>query len=218
MRTDDLISDLARDAHPVRRLGSPWARLSTWLAVSVAFATANVLAMSPRADLALKMTDPAFALELSGAVGTAILAGLAALSLGVPGRPAWERGLWCLPFIVWVGTLSTGCLQALMHIGPDGIKFAPDLVCFPYIALGASVPSLLIFWLVSRAAPMAPVPTAMLAALASAALAAATLRLYHTQDASLMILVWQFGSVAILALLGGLLGRRLLRWPTRAPG
>lgn len=217
MRTDDLISALARDARPVRRLVSPWGRLSGWLVVSLSFAAANVVAMSPRADLASKLADPTFVLELSGAVGTAILAGLAALSLGVPGRPAWERGLWFLPLIVWVGTLSTGCLQSLMHIGPDGIKFAPDLVCFPYIALGASAPGLLIFWLVSRAAPMAPGRTALLAALASAALAAATLRLYHTQDASLMILVWQFGSVAVLASLGGLVGKRLLRWPTRAP-
>jgi hypothetical protein len=27
-----------------------------------------------------------------------------------------------------------------------------------------------------------------------------------------MVLVWQFGSVAILALLGALFGRRFLRW------
>jgi hypothetical protein len=39
------------------------------------------------------------------------------------------------------------------------------------------------------------------------------LRLFHEQDASVMVLVWQFGSVVLLASLGALTGRRLLRWP-----
>ena len=48
------------------------------------------------------------------------------------------------------------------------------------------------------------------------ALGATALRLFHAQDASVMVLVWQFGSVALLTGLGALTGRQLLRWP--APG
>jgi len=52
--------------------------------------------------------------------------------------------------------------------------------------------------------------------LAAAAIGNFGLRLFHTQDAALMVLVWQVGSVALLAALAGLTGHRLLRWPHAA--
>lgn len=75
------------------------------------------------------------------------------------------------------------------------------------------VPALLIYIMIRRAAPIAPITTTALATLAAAALAAAALRLFHPQDVSIMVLVWQFGSVALLAGLGALFGQYLLPWP-----
>jgi hypothetical protein len=46
-----------------------------------------------------------------------------------------------------------------------------------------------------------------LAGLAAAGLGNFGLRLFHAQDASLMVLVWQFGSVAVLTGLAGSAGR-----------
>jgi hypothetical protein len=63
--------------------------------------------------------------------------------------------------------------------------------------------------------PIAPMSAMGLAALAASALAAAALRLVHTVDSSLMVLVWQFGSVVVLTLLEAPFGRLFLRWPTR---
>jgi hypothetical protein len=54
--------------------------------------------------------------------------------------------------------------------------------------------------------------TTGLATLAATALGAAALRIFHTQDVSLMLLIWQFGSVALLAGVGFFVGRRFLRW------
>ena len=51
--------------------------------------------------------------------------------------------------------------------------------------------------------------------LAASALADFGLRLFHTTDASLMVIVWQVGTVALLTALSALLGRRLLRWRHR---
>lgn len=50
----------------------------------------------------------------------------------------------------------------------------------------------------------------MLGTLAAAALANFGLRLFHTADAALMVLVWQFGTVVLFTALAGLWGRRLL--------
>ncbi|UEM25182.1 NrsF family protein (plasmid) [Skermanella mucosa] len=38
------------------------------------------------------------------------------------------------------------------------------------------------------------------------------LRLFHAQDASLMVLFWQFGTVALLTAMPCAAGRRILRW------
>jgi hypothetical protein len=49
------------------------------------------------------------------------------------------------------------------------------------------------------------------------------MQIYHAGDVSLMVLVWHFGSVAVLAAVAGWIGRRVLRWPNptvvlRQPG
>jgi hypothetical protein len=97
--------------------------------------------------------------------------------------------------------------------GAQGLQFHVDLACFPSILLVSVVPGVLILIMIRRGAPIAPVTTTALAALAAAAFGATALRLFHAQDASLMVLVWQFGSVAMLAGLGALTGRHILRWP-----
>jgi len=51
-----------------------------------------------------------------------------------------------------------------------------------------------------------------LGGLAAAGLGNFGLRLFHPQDSSLMVLVWQMGSVLLLSVLCGLGGRSLLRW------
>jgi hypothetical protein len=38
------------------------------------------------------------------------------------------------------------------------------------------------------------------------------MRFYHMGDVSIMVLAWHFGSVAVLAFIASLLGRRLLNW------
>ena len=38
------------------------------------------------------------------------------------------------------------------------------------------------------------------------------LRLIHAQDAGLMVLVWQFGSVVLMTAMAGCAGKRVLRW------
>src|SRR3546814_18751817 len=64
-----------------------------------------------------------------------------------------------------------------------------------------------------RGAPMAPRMTVALGALAAAAVGNFGLRLFHYQDAGLMVLIWQFGSVALLSALAGWSGGAVLHWP-----
>jgi len=61
--------------------------------------------------------------------------------------------------------------------------------------------------------PVAPITTVALGTLAAAAHSATVLRLTHVSDASIMVLVWQIGSVALLIGIAAPLGRKLLPWP-----
>jgi hypothetical protein len=213
MRSEDLIKALAADAAPVRRLTAPMVRVALWLVVSAAYAAVIVAVMGLRPDLPSRLTDGRFVVELGAAFMTSVLAAAAAFCAGCPGRPVWERFAPLPALGLWFLSLGEGCWQSFVAARGEGLQFQQDFLCFPSIALVSIVPAALILIMIRQAAPIAPVTTTALGVLAAAALGATALRLFHAQDASAMILVWQFGSVALLAGFGALMGRQILRWP-----
>lgn len=213
MRPEDLIEALVADAKPVRRLPSPMVRLSVWLALSGTYAALVVLAVGVRPDVAARLADMRFVVELGATFITSVLAAAAAFCATCPGRPVWERFAPLPALGVWLWSLGEGCWQSFMLSGGQALALYLDQVCLPSIVLISVVPGVLILIMIQQGAPIAPVSTGALATLAASALAATALRLFHAQDASVMVLVWQFGSVGMLAGLGALTGRRILRWP-----
>ena len=111
---------------------------------------------------------------------------------------------------LWLASLGEGCLQIL---AADGFRnFASDWFCLPAIVLVGTVPAIAMAVMLRRGAPLTPKITTGLGGLAAAGLGNFGLRLFHPQDSSLMILVWQMGSVLLLTFLCGVAGRFLLRW------
>ena len=117
-----------------------------------------------------------------------------------------------LPAAIWLGSLGQGCIRDLIRYGRDGVLLQPDLFCLPAIALVGAVPAIVMAVMLRRGAPLTPFATMALGGLAAAALGDFGLRLFHSQDASLMVLVWQFGTVFVLSVLAGWAGRYLLSW------
>jgi hypothetical protein len=212
VKTDDLIAELVSGAAAVRPLPSPWKRALIWLAIALPFVALVVWLKSPRPDLAALMQDPWFVLGQGSAAITAICAAIAAFSLVIPG--ASPRWIWApvLPGVVWLSTLGLGCVADWLAQGADGLRIVPEFECFAYISLIGSVPAIAFLQMLRAGAPMAPRATMFLAVLAAAALGNFGLRLFHVQDAALMVVVWQMGSVAILASGAAALGPRLLNW------
>jgi hypothetical protein len=213
MRPEDLIDALAADAKPVRRLASPMVRLALWLVLSAGYAALIVWVMGLRPDIQSRLADTRFVVELAATFMTSVLAAAAAFCAGCPGRPVWERFAPLPALALWIGSLGEGCWRSFVQGGAQGLQLQWDLVCFPSILLVSIVPGALMLTMIRRGAPIAPLTTTALATLAAAALGATALRLFHAQDASVMVVVWQFGSVAVLAGLGALTGRRVLPWP-----
>jgi hypothetical protein len=212
LKTDDLIRQLAAEIAPVRPLPSPWVQATQWFAIAVASVAVVVLLVSPREDLATKLTETGFLLEQGAALATAITAAVAAFCMVMPGHSRRLALLPLFPLTVWLGSLGLGCLRAWLEFGADALQLDPDWICLPAIALVGAVPALTMVIMLRRGAPLAPRITVALGALAAAALGNFGLRLFHPQDASLMVLVWQFGTVALLSALAGWSGASFLRW------
>lgn len=78
-----------------------------------------------------------------------------------------------------------------------------------------SIPlAMVLFLMVRHAGPIRPVATAFTGALALASLASAGLTLFHGLDATIMVLVWHMGTVALIVAVLSLSGRRLFSWLT----
>lgn len=215
MRTQELIRTLAQEAEPVRRLPHPAFRTVLWMVLAVGSVGAVVFWFGLRGDLAAKLGEPRFIIEIAAAFLTSVMAAAAAFCSGCPGRPFWER-LAPFPFLaVWLVSLGEGCWRELSQAGAGRASFGIDLACSEKIFLLSLVPAGIMLVMIRKGAPIAPFATAGLGALAATAMAAAGLRLFHTQDTSMMLIVWQFGTVVLLAGLAALAGRLVLPWRHR---
>lgn len=212
MRTEDLVGSLAGEVRPVRRLSSPPVRLLAWLALSLPWIALVVWYRGPRTDIALKIGEGIWLFEQSLALMTALAAGLAALCASIPGRPVWERVLPLLPLGLWIAIIVVGSIRSVVAGGAWSSLVQVDWVCLPNIASLGVVPAIAMIAFIRRGAPVSPYTTIGYAALAATALGEFGLRFFHAQDASLMVLVWQIGSVALLTVICIFFARYLFPW------
>lgn len=212
VETDELIQSLAAAARPVRPLASPWMRTALWMAIAVPYMALVVVVISPRADLLVKLSEARFLVEQAAALATGIAAAVAAFASTIPGYSRSVLLLPALPLAVWLGSLGEGCLRTLWRFGLDGLSLQPDWFCLPAIMLVGAMPAVAMVFMLRRGAPLFPYLSAGFGALAAAGLGNVGLRLFHPQDASVMVLVWQFGSVFVLSALGCCSGRMVLNW------
>lgn len=211
MDTDKLIACLTEKADPVRRLPSPWVRTASWFAIAIPYVAVIVVMMAPRDDLALKFTEPRFLLEQVAALCTAIGAAVAAFQSIVPGYNRRFLLLPLVPLSVWLASLGQGCVQLWLS-GNALVSFTSDFICIPAIALVGTLPAAAMVLMLRKGAPLWPHASAALGGLAAAGLGNFGLRLFHSQDVSLMVLVWQMGTVFMLTILCGWAGRLFLDW------
>ena len=210
--TDKFIERLAEAVEPVQPLSRPWIRTAAWLLVAIPYVVLVVLVVSPRADLLAKAVQWRYLVEQLAALTTGIAAATAAFATTIPGYDRRILFVPALPLAIWLGSLGEGCIQDWIQLGPDGLSLRPDWFCFPAIVLVGAVPAIAIAVMLRRGAPLTPHITTALGGLAAAGLGNFGLRLFHSQDASLMVLVWQVGTVFILTALAAWAGNYLLNW------
>lgn len=219
--TPDLIEALAANATPVRRLRPPLARATFWLSVAAVILVLLAVSHGARPDLAQRLQQPTFVVSILASLLTGILAAIASFLVSLPDR---SRGWLLLPLpalIVWLSTIGYGCLTDWVDIDAGSLRMGEAARCFATLVLTSVPLSLLMFVMLRHAAPLRPLPVALAGSLAVAGMTASALSLFHAFDATVMILMWNLGSAALLVGLGTFLGRKMLSWlpqlPQRSP-
>ena len=210
--TASIVSSLVGRAGPVNRLPSPERRALLWLMVAVPCVVLISFGIGLRDDLAQKLTETRYLVEQGAALATAVTAAFAAFWAVVPSGPRWAFFVPLVPLSVWLGSLGIGTIQDWMTAGPAGLSIAPDWFCLPGITAVGFLPAVVMAIMLRRGVPMYPHLGIALGGLAAAGIGNFGLRFFHPVDASLMVLVWQFGAVALLALLAGCLGPSIHSW------
>ena len=205
--TEELIGRLSNGLTPVTRLARPGLRALGPIALATALIMLLVFLRGFRADLDLRLAEPSYLLQLSGAWLTGVAATLAAFEVSLADRSRSWLLLPLPPLILWLSGFGWTCLADWIAI-PAGAPIAYDSVrCLETILL-ASLPLAFVLWrMLARSRPLAPASVAWVGALAIAAFADSAHLLIHVVQASALVLVINLIPAAIIIALGGIFGR-----------
>jgi hypothetical protein len=90
-----------------------------------------------------------------------------------------------------------------------GPQWAACLICIPLFAVA---PFASLIWALRKGAPTSLTRTGAIAGLVAGALGAAIFAFHHPGGSLPFIVLWYGGSILLCALVGAILGARLLRW------
>jgi hypothetical protein len=215
--TSRLIVELAARASRVSPLWPPGRRVAAWL-VACLIVLGLVNARAARPDLAERLRESAYLIDLASILILATLLAHRASLAAVPGREqgrlAGVVGVACGTLVVALGVLhrtdAGQSLETFMTVG---------LPCLGTTALMAIVPTAALLVAVRRGAPVAPARAAALAGAAGWLLAYLAARLTCPLDEVFHIWVWHLGPVAVASACAAALGAVWLeRWKRSPPG
>ena len=210
--TPDLISLLAANATPVRRLRPPLTRAAIWLVFAACILGLLAVGQGVRSDIAERMEQPVFVIAIASSMLTGVLAAIASFMASLPDRSR----LWSLlpvPALgVWMSTIGYGCLTNWVSIGPNGVLLGETARCFATLVLTSVPLSLAMVVMLRYAALLRPTDVIITGSLAVAAITATALSLFHSLDATIMILIWNLGTAVLIVGLGRMFGQRMFAW------
>jgi hypothetical protein len=213
--TRGLIDSLVAETRPVHRLRHPLVRALLWFGVALGIVGLLGIEHGLRPDFAVQMQKPSFQLGIYASLLTGILAACGCLIASLPDR---SRAWLLLPapsLVVWVSTVSYGCLTDWAEFDAGTIQIGEALSCFATLLLVSLPLSGLMFAMLRHVVRLRPTLVTLTAGLAVASITSSAMALFHALDATIMILVWNLGMAAAIVALEGLFGRSMLAWFAR---
>ena len=211
-QVDALIDKLTAEAHPVRPLRAPSVRALAMLSASAVAGLLAIILLGDMQQLLARYAgrEALMWLEMAAMLATGMLAVTGAFFVSIPGRSKRWTLAPILPLIAWLLLSGLGCYADLMGSGSSVSGIGHSLDCLVFIlAVGLPLGALLI-WRLSRAAPIEPLPVALLGGLGAAALAAFLLQFFHPFAVTFIDLAVHIAAILLLVGAAALLNRRAL--------
>jgi hypothetical protein len=215
MKTDELIDRLGRNVTVARPLPAPGLRTAIWMVWAVSYLVVVTVMMFAVMSSAGVTPTPLYLVQQSAALVTAIMAARAAFASVIPGS---NIRVWLLPAIgaaVWGVLLLWAGVYDLETSGTLGVTSQSDWPCVVSMTVGGLAVGAPFVWMLPRGAPLTPGLTAFLAGLAALSVTNIEACLTRPHTFALTVLLWHGGTVATVAALCALTGRRWLRWPNK---
>lgn len=210
MTTESLIAELTLQARPIKRL--PHLRVCVEWALVTLLSLAVVSQFSGlRDDIAARLAEPMFALELALNFMLIVIAGCAATAFSYPDRAQ-------APFLKPALLICFGAYSALIVFS---VVSAPSAVptdvphgieCFTCILSFAAMPALWLFWRLRQLASTRPMHAGFAALMMAVAVGCLGVRLVENETASAGVMLWHYLPLVLLSALGLLLGKKIFRW------
>jgi hypothetical protein len=216
MKTDDLIDRLGRNATVTRPLPTPGMRTAAWMVWAVSYLVVVAVMMFAVMSSAGVTPTPLYLVQQGAALVTGIMAARAAFASVIPGA---NNRVWVLPAIgaaAWGLSLLWAGVLDLQASGTLGVTSQSDWPCVASMTVGGLIVGSPLVWMLRRGAPLTPGLTAFLAGLAALSVANIEACLTRPHAFALTVLLWHGGTVAAVAAVAALTGRRWLRWPNLA--
>ena len=213
MNTDDLIDRLGRNVTVAKPLPAPGMRTAVWMVWALCYLVVVAMMMFTVMSSTGVAPTPLYLVQQGAALVTGIMAARAAFASVIPGAnnrvwmmPAIGAGGWGLS-LLWAGVLDFQAVETL------GVTSQGDWPCVASMTVGGLVVGAPFVWMLRRGAPLTPGLTAFLAALAALSVANIEACLTRAHAFAFTVLLWHGSTVAAIAALCALTGRRWLRWP-----
>src|SRR5262249_40774589 len=187
-------------------------RAACWLLLAAVVLTLLAVNEGIRPDLVQRLQEPAFAISMAASLLTGVLATIAAFLVSLPDRSRLWPLLPVPTLIVWLSNVGYQCLTQWVAIGSDGVSLGEAARCFATLVLTSLPLSLLMLVMLRYAALLRPIAATFTGSLAVAAITATALSLFHASDATVMILMWNFGTTVLFVGLAGVFGSTIFRW------
>lgn len=211
---DQLILELAEDARPVKRLLPLRARFALWLGFAASYLAVAVAVLGVRPDLGEQLTSSWFLIPFLMSAAAALVSASSAFALSVPGaeRPRWTRLAPTVVLLVWVAWMF---YRMVSFVSDPAIWIAViSEYTFEEIGIGlalASIPGVLLFLMVRRAAPLRPGWAGAFALIAAGSLSSLGGQLTCTSPCPIHAVVLHLTPMLAVGALGVVAGTLLLR-------
>ncbi len=207
--TDNLIASLRDDMTLAKPVVRPLRLFGQWMLWSLLSISFMVYFSKIRPDLPVQMHDVTFIAEIALLAAMMVLSAISAILLSYPDRyqKHWLVWLPLLPVVLFVALLVYECMTM-----PLMFSFLGGGECTICICLYSSVPAFVLMRLLRKQATTAPLATGMVALLAASSMACLAIRLVEENSSIGHLIVWHYIPLVALALLGVLLGKKMLKW------